>query len=77
MAINKIKKDICKSCKPCADGCKVVDSCPTDVIRTDDKGWPYIAYPDDCVSCFLCQMDCPCKAVEVGALITIPHLPSY
>ena len=74
MTIKKIARDICKSC---SKGCPIMESCPTDVIRLDNEGLPYIAYADDCMSCFLCRIDCPDGAVEVGALVPLPFLPAY
>ena len=76
MTIKSIDKDACKSCQlRIEDRCPVMESCPTDVIRVDERKQPYIAYPDDCDSCFLCQLDCPHGAVHVSAEISLPLLP--
>jgi NAD-dependent dihydropyrimidine dehydrogenase PreA subunit len=75
MTIKKVAKDKCKSCSIRVDkGCPVVDSCHMDAIRLDEKGLPYIAYPKDCDSCFLCEIDCPNGAVTVSAEVSLPFL---
>ena len=43
-------------------------------VRRQYKGFPYIAYPDACDSCFLCCVDCPREAVEVSAEIKLPFI---
>ncbi len=76
MAIKEIARDICETCSlRAAKGCPIVESCATDVIRLDDRGMPYIAYPNDCHCCFLCQIDCPNGAVRVSAEVTLPLIP--
>ena len=78
MALKKIDKEICRDCSIRVEsGCPIEESCPTDVIRLDKAGLPYIAYPDDCMSCFLCEIDCPKGAVELSALVPLPFLASY
>ncbi len=78
MTIKRISTDVCESCSLRAEsGCPIMESCPTDVIRLDKAGFPSTEYPDDCMSCFLCQLDCPNGAVEVSAVIPMPFLPSY
>lgn len=63
MAIEKIDDGLCNGCGIC------VDTCPTDVLRMDDKtGKAYIAYPIDCTVCFLCEWDCPESAIHVSPL---------
>ncbi len=50
----------CTGCGAC------VNSCPTDVIRMNgDSGKAYVAYPEDCQVCFLCEFDCPVDAIFV------------
>ena len=76
MTIKSIDKDTCEPCRlRTGEGCPVVESCPTDVIRLDKQDKPYIAYPDDCDSCFLCQLDCLNGAVKVSAEINLSQLP--
>ena len=78
MTIKRIAKDKCESCTlRVSAGCPVMESCHTDAIRLDEEGFPYIAYPGDCDSCFLCHLDCPNEAVEVSAEITLPFLTRY
>lgn len=46
--------------------CGVCDMiCPNDVIRTDGTGYPYIAYPQDCTGCRLCQERCAFEVIDV------------
>jgi NAD-dependent dihydropyrimidine dehydrogenase PreA subunit len=45
------------------------------VLRLGERGNPYIAYADDCDSCFLCQLECPHGAVQVSAEIDLSWLP--
>ena len=77
MTIKRIAKDACETCQLLkASGCPVMESCPTDVIRLDKEGFPYVAYLDDCMSCFLCEIDCPEGAVKVSAEVPLPFIPS-
>ncbi len=76
MTITHILRDLCRECElRKGSSCGIIDSCPTDVLRADDQGYPFISYPDDCHACFLCQIDCPNKAVKVSADITFPMPP--
>lgn len=46
-------------------GCgRCVNICPLDVIRIKNKK-AWIAYPEDCHSCYLCEMICPKGAIYV------------
>ena len=75
MTIKKVAKDTCKSCSIRVNtGCPVADSCHMDAIRLDEEGFPCIAYPRDCDSCFLCEIDCPNGAVSVSAEASLPFL---
>jgi NAD-dependent dihydropyrimidine dehydrogenase PreA subunit len=76
--IKNIARDKCNSCSlKTTAGCPVVDSCHTDAIRLDENGFPYVAYGDDCDTCFLCYQDCPNEAVDVSARIPVPFLTVY
>ena len=76
MAIEKIDHTKCEVCKVRMEqGCPLARSCFQDVIRLDEGGKPYIAYPDDCNGCYryyyACQVDCPYGAVEVSPLFPL------
>ena len=50
----------CTGCGLC------VDLCPLDVLRMDEKGErAVIRYPDDCMTCYTCELRCPVGAVKV------------
>jgi NAD-dependent dihydropyrimidine dehydrogenase PreA subunit len=73
--IKKITRNLCEPCSlRLGVGCPVAESCHTDAIRLGEEGFPHIAYPDDCDSCSLCQLDCPYGAVDVSARIELPLL---
>ncbi len=58
--IIKIDETKCTGCGIC------VDTCPLDTLRMDEKGEKaVIKYPDDCMTCFTCELICPAGAVEV------------
>ncbi|MBI4321295.1 MAG: ferredoxin family protein [Chloroflexi bacterium] len=61
MGIQKIDEDLCNGCGIC------VDSCPMDVIRMNDSTCQaYLAFPGDCTTCYLCELDCPVEAISVS-----------
>ena len=50
----------CTSCKRC------YELCPLDIIAWDEEeNRPYVKYPDECQLCFICQVECPAKAIKV------------
>jgi NAD-dependent dihydropyrimidine dehydrogenase PreA subunit len=57
--IRTINQNLCIGCGLC------VERCPLDTIRLDEAGKAYIAYPDDCMTCFLCERLCPQGAIFV------------
>ena len=58
--IAKIDDTKCTGCGIC------VESCALDTLRLDpDTGKAYIAYPDDCMTCFTCELRCPENAIDV------------
>jgi len=60
MPIKNVDIDTCTGCGVC------VDTCPEDVLHLDTKKKKaYIAYPQDCVACLLCEFVCPVKCIEV------------
>lgn len=61
MTIQRIDHELCKGCGIC------VDSCCMDVIRIDEESQKaIIKYPDDCMCCFYCELDCPENAIYVS-----------
>jgi NAD-dependent dihydropyrimidine dehydrogenase PreA subunit len=58
--IEKIDEAKCDGCGIC------VEICPLDTFRVnEDTGKAFIAYPDDCITCFVCEMNCPTHAIYV------------
>ncbi len=67
--VNKIivNKELCKGCKDCFKACFI------DVIKWDAQTKkPIIAYPEECVQCMYCELNCPERAIKV-----IPDYASY
>jgi NAD-dependent dihydropyrimidine dehydrogenase PreA subunit len=59
--IDKIDITKCSGCGIC------VDHCNMDVLRlNNDSDKAYIAYPEDCMTCFECALSCPEKAIIVS-----------
>lgn len=52
MAIQAIVRERCIDCGIC------YQICPMDVFGRIGK-LVYVAYPEDCMCCFLCEIDCP------------------
>jgi 2-oxoglutarate ferredoxin oxidoreductase subunit delta len=50
----------CKRCGNC------VAFCPKKTLETDEWGYPYVARPESCISCHLCEKLCPDFAITVG-----------
>jgi NAD-dependent dihydropyrimidine dehydrogenase PreA subunit len=72
MAVEKINRHKCRG------GCSIcIDSCWLDVLRLDSKSKAYIAYPDECDSCFWCTMSCPAEAISVSAGDTLPWINDF
>lgn len=62
MAIEKIDSSKCIGCGKC------VESCVVDVLRMDiETKTAYIKYPEECVLCCWCVVECPHGAVEISA----------
>ena len=74
--IEYIDLELCDGCNDC------IDSCPDDVIvlkemeaglQVGPPGWKaVIEYPNDCVSCRLCAIDCHVDAIRVTHGMHIP-----
>lgn len=57
--ILSIDQEKCIGCGAC------VAKCPLDAIRMNEDKKAYIAYPDDCMTCYLCERACPSGALFV------------
>lgn len=75
MSVKSINKALCADCQSRKeDGCPIVDTCPMDVWRRDEQGFPVVTYPNDCQKCFLCEGDCPLGAIEITPVGAFPIL---
>ena len=62
-----VNTELCTGCKICYKSCFI------DVINWDEeKRCPVIAYPEECVQCMFCELNCPVRAVKV-----IPDYAAY
>ena len=57
--IAKIDREACVGCGSC------VEHCPLDTLRLDEDRKAYIAYPDDCMTRYVCERLCPAGAIFV------------
>jgi len=58
--ITKIDETKCNGCGIC------VETCPVDILRMDEKDEKaVIRYPDDCMTCYTCELKCPTGAIYV------------
>jgi len=56
-----INRELCNGCKICFKSCFV------DAISWDDeRKRPVEAYPEDCVQCMLCEVNCPQNALYLN-----------
>ena len=58
--IKEISEEKCTGCGRC------VDACALDTLRLDaNTNKAYIAYPDDCMTCYTCEAVCAFGAIYV------------
>lgn len=74
--IQNIDQNICIGCGAC------VRICPLDTLRLGAEGKAFIAYSDDCMTCFMCERACPSGAIDVSPLrevlpSTFPEIPVW
>ena len=70
MSIERIDAELCNGCGIC------VQICPMDVIRMDDEK-AVIRYPEDCMLCEFCALDCPVQAIIISPQKSAPLLVSW
>jgi len=72
MSIERIDSELCTGCGIC------VNSCPMDVIRMDrESKKAVIKYPEDCMLCEWCALDCPENAIYVSPVKSSPVMVSW
>lgn len=57
MPVSRIDSTACSQCGICCD------VCPMDVIQMIN-GEPVIVYPEDCMTCLFCEVECPEGALQ-------------
>ena len=63
----EINTEECTGCETCVEACFV------DVLRWDDsEEKPIVAYEQDCVWCFTCEINCPVQCIDVK-----PDMPGH
>ena len=72
MSIEKIDPELCSGCGIC------VESCSVDVIRMDENTQKaIIRYPQDCMLCEFCALDCPEDAITITPDKEAPLIVSW
>lgn len=59
MTIQRIEREKCTLCGRC------LQICPMDVFGKIGR-FVFIAHLEDCMTCFLCELECPEEAIFVG-----------
>lgn len=60
MGIQSVDQDLCNGCSIC------IQDCPMDVFRMDEETEKaYVAYPNDCMACCLCEDECSPGAIAL------------
>jgi NAD-dependent dihydropyrimidine dehydrogenase PreA subunit len=69
MVIERIDPELCNGCGIC------INTCQIDVICMDKKQKKaFIKYPQECMVCGLCELDCPQHAITVSPKTNVPRL---
>ena len=72
MVIERIDHELCNGCGIC------VNTCTVDVIRMDkDNKKAVIKYPEECICCAFCEIDCPQNAIYVSPEKTTPVMVAW
>lgn len=72
MVIERIDQKLCNGCEIC------LNNCTMDVIRMDDKSQKaIIKYPEECICCAYCELDCPEGAIYVSPERSSPVLVAW
>ncbi len=70
MAVERIDYEACTDCGRC------YETCPLDVYDRVGRTY-YIAHQKDCMTCFLCEIDCPQDAIYIGPERSRPVVLPY
>lgn len=70
MAVETIDYEVCSDCGEC------YDTCPLDVYDRVGSKY-YIAHREDCMACFLCEIDCPQDCIYIGPERSRPVVLPY
>lgn len=70
MAVETIDYEVCSDCGEC------YDTCPLDVYDRVGSKY-YIAHREDCMTCFLCEIDCPQDCIYIGPERSRPVVLPY
>ena len=72
MSIQPIDNDLCTGCGIC------VETCPMDVIRMNESGTKAVVrYVNDCMLCYMCELDCPEDAIYISPEKKAKHMLSW